>query len=883
MDFKLVNRITGLVVFLFASIVYVITVQPTLSFWDCGEFIASAYTLSVPHPPGAPFFMLVGRFFTLLPIAADIGLRMNYLSVFSSSLSVMLLYLISTKIIKNWRGYPKTTFDIILICGASAIGALAYAFSDTFWFNALETEVYGFGTFLIALNVYLLMVWWEKADEPGSDKYLLMVAYIVGLSIGIHLLVVQCIIIAGLLFYFRRYEYSQKTFILAIIISSIAFFIVYPGVVKKLPLLISGSSILVVFILLIIIFGIYYSVKNKSATLNLFFLSLFLILLGYSTYISVFQRANVDNLPMNENRPDNIETLISYLNREQYGQQPLFLPRRYSQEPQHERTRQLYSSDMEFLWKYQINEMFNRYLFWQFIGREGYDQGDGVDFSKLYAIPFILGMFGVFYHFRKDWKLALVFLAMFLLMGIVTTLYQNQQDPQPRERDYFYVGAYMVFSLWIGLGAVGIIEQLKEKMKKSSLIPATSIVLAVCFLIVPMNMLRVNYPQLSRQDNYFPFNYAYNILQSVEKDAIVITNGDNDTFPVWALQAVYGVRTDVRIVNLSLGQTDWYNLQLKNERPYGAKTVPMTYSDDQLRRLQPVQWDENKLVSINVPVSAYPDSMRNNQDLPDKIIFNIPATIRQQQGNQVLTALKTNDLLVLDIIRANNWERPIYFSVTVSEDNYIGLGDYLLWEGMAQRLVPYKTTSPYGVTVNNEIMRECLFNEPSEPRKTMQYGFIFKGLDDKSIFYNQDHRRMIETYRTLFLRLAYSYSEDSTKYDQVKLTLDEMEKRIPRSAVPMDYRIKYDVAMIYLRLGDVNKFNEYAREVETVALEELQTNPGSMQSYYNPYRILIDIYEAQGQYQKALDILNRLSLVSPNDPAVQQKMAIIKQKMMSGQ
>ena len=308
----------------------------------------------------------------------------------------------------------------------------------------------------------------------------------------------------------------------------------------------------------------------------------------------------------------------------------------------------------------------------------------------------------------------------------------------------------------------------------------------------------------------------------------------------------------------------------------------MTYSDDQLRRLTPVQWDENKLVSINVPVSAYPDSMRNNPDLPDKIIFNIPATIRQQQGKQVLTALKTNDLLVLDIIRANNWERPIYFSVTVSEDNYIGLGDYLLWEGMAQRLVPYKTSSPYGVTVNREIMRECLFNGPSEPSKTPQYGFIFKGLDNKSIFYNQDHRRMIETYRTLFLRLAFSYSEDSTKNDQVKLSLDEMEKRIPRNVVPMDYRIKYDVSMIYLRLGDVNKFNEYAREIEAIALEELQTNPGSTQSYYNPYRILIDIYEAQCQYQKAIDILNRLSLVSPNDPSVQQKMVILKQKM-SGQ
>ena len=883
MNFKKVNLIVGLAVFLFASIIYVITVQPTLSFWDCGEFIASAYTLSVPHPPGAPFFMLVGRIFTMLPIAEDIGLRMNYLSVFSSSLSVMLLYLISTKVIKNWRGYPETTFDILLICGASVIGALSYAFSDTFWFNALETEVYGFGTFLITLNVYLLMLWWEKADEPGSDKYLLMVAYIVGLSIGIHLLVVQCIIVAGILFYFRRYKYTQKTFFIALIASSVAFFIVYPGVVKKLPMIISESYFMGVVILALIIYGVYYSIKKKSPTLNLIFLSLFLIVLGYSTYISVLQRANVDHLPMNENRPDDIEGLTSYLNREQYGQQPLFWPRRYSAEPQHERTRQLYSNDVEFLWKYQVNEMFNRYLFWQFIGREGYNQGDGVDFSKLYAIPFIIGLLGVFYHFRKDWKLAFVFLLMFILMGIVTALYQNQQDPQPRERDYFYVGAYMVFSLWIGLGAVGIVEYLKEKVKKKSLIPVTGVVLGICFLIVPMNMLRENYPQLSRHGNYFPYNYAYNILQSVEKDAIVFTNGDNDTFPVWALQAVYGIRTDVRIVNLSLGQTDWYNLQLKNERPYGAKTVPMTHTDEQLRRLQPVQWDENKLLAINVPKSAYPDSMQNNPDLPDKIIFNIPATIRQQQGNQVVTALKTNDLLVLDIIRANNWERPIYFSVTVSEDNYIGLTEYLLWEGMGQRLLPYKPQSTYGVAVNQDIMHRCLFDEPKEPFDTPHYGFIFRGLDKESMFYNQDHRRMIETYRTLFLRLAYSYSQDSTKNDMVRQALAEMDKRIPRKIIPMDYRIKYDVAMLYLRMGDANKFNEYADEVEVTALEDLQENRTNIQSYYNPYRILIDIYEAKGQYQKAIDILNRLSIESPNDPSVQQKMQILRQKMQGGQ
>ncbi len=880
MDFKLTNRIFAAFVFLFATIVYVITVQPTFSFWDCGEFIACAFTLSVPHPPGAPFFTLMGKIFTMFPSAADIGLRVNYLSVISSSLCVLLLYLISTKVIKNWRGTPKNFFDILLICGSSAVGALSYAFSDSFWFNALEGEVYGMGTFLIGLSMYSLMVWWERADEPGSDKYLLLVAYIVGLSIGIHLLVVQCIFLAGLFFYFKRYEYSPKTLIYAIILSSIAFFIVYPGIVKKFPSLMSGSFMIGILVLGVIVFGIYYARVKKNPILSLLTLSLFLIILGYSTYISILERANVTNLPINENSPSNVETLLSYLNREQYGQQPLVMPRRYSQEPQHQGIYSKYSSDFEFMWKYQINHMFNRYWFWNYIGRAGYNQNDGVDFSKFYAIPFLIGMFGLFYQFRKDWKMAFIFLMMFLMMGIITALYQNQQEPQPRERDYFYVGAFMAFSLWIGVGVAGLIEVISEKLNKKSFVALCAAVVIVSFAAVPLNMLRVNYHYQSRNGNFLPYDYAYNILQSLDKDAILITNGDNDTFPLWCLQAVYGVRTDVRIINLSLAQTDWYNLQLKNERPYGAMTVPMTLTDAQLKRLQPVQWDEKKPVTFEVPLTAYPDSMRSKPNLPTKIVTNIPPTIRQQSGSQVITALKANDLLLIDIVKANKWERPFYFSITVTEDNYIGLSDYLVMEGMAQRLVPYKTSDGLGNEgMNVEVMRKCLLDNPSEPSQSPKYGFRFRGLNDKSIFYNEDQTRMAQTYRTVFLRLAYNYANDSAGYPEAGKILDRMETDIPRDVISMDYRIEYDVAMLYNKIGNKAKFESMSGDIEDKAENELKSNPGNMQSYYNPYRIMLDLYEAKGEYQKALDLLNRISVMNPGDASIKQKIESIKQKM----
>jgi hypothetical protein len=880
MDFKLANRITAAIVLIFASVVYVMTVQPTLSFWDCGEFIACAYTLGVPHPPGAPFFILVGKMFTLLPVASDIGLRMNYLSVFSSSACVFLVYLVMVKVIMNWRGIPQTTSDILIICGSAMVGALAYAFSESFWFNALEAEVYGFGTFLIGLCLYLMMLWWEKADEAGSDKYLLMMAFVVGLSIGIHLIVVQCIAIAGILFYFRRYEYTPKGLLIAFGISSVAFFIVYPGIVKKFPAIIETSGLLAIILVGLVVFGIYYSVKTKNSILNIACMSIFLIILGYSTYAGVLLRSNVDNLPINENTPHNIERLLSYLNREQYGDQPLFLPRRYSQEPQHQRTWQNYSSDMDFLMSYQIGEMFNRYLFWQFIGRESHDQGADWDISKLWGIPFFIGLFGVFYHFRRDWKLALVFFFAFLLFGIITALYQNQQDPQPRERDYFYVGAYMIFCLWIAVGVAGIIEWFMKVLKESiPVVPIVSAILIVCALLVPLNMLRANYKYLDRHNNYFPYDYAYNLLQSVEKDAILITNGDNDTFPLWCLQAVYGIRQDVRIVNLSLAQTDWYNLQLKNSRPYGALTVPMTYTDEQLRKLQPVEWDENKVFSLDVPKTAYPDSMQNRPDLPNKINFKIPATIKQQYQGRMITALKANDLLVFDIIRANKWQRPIYFSVTVTDDNFIGLGDYLVLGGMAQRLVPYKAVDASGLAMNLNVMNQSLLEPVQTPSSTQHYGFMYRGLNDKNIFYDENHNRNIQTYRTLYLRLAEVYSADSSTYPLAIETLDKMMQYIPPDVVPMDYRIKYHAAMLYLKLGEKSKFDALSTDIEASALKDIEQNPTNIQNYYNPYRILMDVYETKKEYAKAIEILQRLQSMNPNDHTIKTKMDEIRKKM----
>lgn len=881
MNFKKINWIVGGLVFLITTVVYVITVQPTMSFWDCGEFLACAYTMGVPHPPGAPLHILVGRIFTMIPFGEDIGFRMNMLSVLSSSFSVLFLYLISVRVIKNWRGIPKNTFDIVVLTIPSAIGALSLAFSDSFWFNAMEAEVYGFGTFLLALSVYLLMIWWDNSDKEHSDRYLLAVAYLSGLALGIHLLVVQVMFLAGLMFYFRRFKFEWKSFSIAVVLSAILFFIFYPGITKKLPELIQSSpSVLGLFILIALGFGIMVSNKSKAKAVNLILLAVFLAIIGYSTYLSAMMRAGVQDIPVDNNNPENTERMLSYLNREQYGEQPLLLPRRYSMEPMHERTWKNYSSDMDFMWKYQINEMYNRYLFWQYIGRAGYDQGDGVDFKKLFAIPFLIGLFGVFYHFRKDKKLAFIFLMMFIMMGVVTALYQNQQDPQPRERDYFYIGSYFAFSLWIGLGMAGLIELVREAKEKMNWIPVTSGILLLGFVFVPVNMIRNNYHYLSRSDNYFPYDYAYNLLQSCEKDAILITNGDNDTFPLWCIQAVYGIRTDVRVVNLSLAQIDWYNLQLKNEKPYGALTVPFSMSDEQIKNLRPMEWSKNgKTMTLDVPKSAYPDTMQNKENMPEKITFVMPPTINVNQGGKMVYAVKVNDLVVLDIIKANKWQRPVYFSVTVTEDNYIGLGEYLMTEGMAQKLYPYKVADPtLGVGIDEEKLSKSLLDVPGEPSKTPQLGFRYRGLDNPDIFYDQVQSRMVDGYRLLFLRLSHKYASDPATYGNAKKLLDAMNTYISNDAIRMDYRLLYDVAILYSKIGDKENFLKYAAVVEQGALNELKgpVNQSVMQSYYNPYKILLDIYEAKGDYQKALDILNQLDA---KDPSVVLKKQKIMDKM----
>jgi hypothetical protein len=481
--------------------------------------------------------------------------------------------------------------------------------------------------FLVHVGVILLLalIWWSgetTASPPSGEEYRDFDSKFKLLLLGISA------IIMGI---FWKKVFNKNSFYIPLIIGGIALFATYPGVVKFLPALmtsIAGNDVVFQIILFTLVFAglgyaVNYTIKNNKPTLHLVFMSAIFILLGFTTFATVIIRANQDP-PMNENEPKTFTEVESYLNREQYGDFPTF-KRRFATEPHQMGVYSNYSTDLDFFYTYQMNHMMTRYLLWNYVGREGWTQDEGANVApfndignifgrvfavnfdgsvehSLFGIPFLIGLLGIYFHFRKDWKMASVFMIMFILMGYLTAFYQNQQQPQPRERDYFYVGAFFVYSIWIAFGVRGLVDLAQEKIKSVSVKnAAVAGILLIFFILIPVRMLQANYFTHNRSNNWVPWDYSYNLLQSCEPNAVLFTNGDNDTFPLWYLQDVEEVRRDVKIVNLSLLNTPWYIRQLKFNDPYGVGTVNIRLNETQITQLRPVQW-EPRNVSINIPV-----------------------------------------------------------------------------------------------------------------------------------------------------------------------------------------------------------------------------------------------------------------------------------------
>lgn len=899
------NRYIAGGVLLVTSLVYFLTLSKTVVFWDVGEFIAAAVLLQVPHPPGSPLFILLGNLASQLPTFADIAARVHAISAISSALSILLTYLVIVKLIIHMRGAVSSTADRLITYGSAVIASFALAFSTTYWDNSIEAEVYGLSMLFVTLIIWLALRWSEKSEDPHNEKYILLIAYLIGLSVGVHLLAVLAIFPVLMLVYFKKYEFSRKSFIRFGIISVVIFFVVYPGVVQYLPSMLDGEfkgikSDVLPFVpplaILAAAYGVYRAMQKKHKMLQVALLSFILIVLGYTTYILVIMRANVDNLPMNENAPYNLAGLVSYLGREQYGDTPMlkgeswdneqqafvpkYFPRRWSPEEMHRPTRENYKSDADFFWNYQTDHMFIRYVLWNFVGAEGDWQDAGVSWKRTWGIPLLLALFGVYYQFRKDWKMGLTFLSMFVIMGVVLAWYQNQQNPQPRERDYFYVGAYFVVAIWIGLGIVGLIDLMRKKLKEpKQLTMAASGVLALSLVAVPMNLLRINWHEHDRSSNYIAWDYSYNLLQSCEPNSILFTNGDNDTFPLWYLQDVEGVRRDVRIVNLSLVNTSWYIKQLKNQMPHGTPKVPITLSDNQIERLTPRGWKPQQL---ELPVSSDVINRYDSVDRPllatipladssilkeGKIIFTMSGIPYQQD----VRILRVQDIMVWEIVRSNRWERPIHFAVTCSPDSKIGLDNYLWMQGLTYKLKPRKVPQN-SMGIDYEIMSTQLMTDSVAPSKTHQYGYLYRSLNNPSVYYDENVQRMVMNYRFNFIRLAEMALREKSDRREAKRIMNRMEELIPIDIVPnLEMRISAYVMNLFNQLDDSAYAEKYAGILEKEAQDMISKNRVDQQDPSLPYQVLLDIYDKRKNYPAALELLSQLTAKYPGDPQLKSR------------
>lgn len=878
MDWKKSNKIVALIILIFTTIVYTLTVAPTVSFWDCGEFIATSYRMSVPHPPGAPLFLLVGRIFSLIPFADDVALRTNMISVFSSSITIMLLYLIIVRLVREWKGKLESQEDWLVAICSGVIGSLTFAFTHSFWFNSAESEVYAASMLFTSLLVWLSLVWAEKSNEKGNEKYLLMISYLIGLAIAVHLLNVLALPFVAMVFYYKRYKFEMKTFMIMTASTIGIILFVYPGIVKILPQ-IADFNLFLFSILIIAIFVItYWAILQKKHLMSFIMLSITLIIIGYTSYGIIPIRSNL-NPNIDENNPETVDNFLKYINREQYGDHSITNRTKvWKQNPQ---TASHYSSAADFFWSYQINHMYVRYFLWQFVGMA---ENGNVNF-QFFALPLLFGLLGMYFQFKKDPRHALAVLALFVTTGLAIILYLNQPDPQPRERDYSYVGSFFAFAIWVGFGYAAIIDLIKEflgeKADKAKKIGKTVFISVFVVLLIasPLQILAKNFHTHNRTGNYVAWDYSYNILISCDKDAILFTNGDNDTFPLWYLQEVEDVRTDVRIVNLSLLNTDWYIKQLRDEDP----KVPMRISEEQIKHIQPVPW-ETREVSLKIPKKFEKEYQKYRQtfavdakeEMPKEMTFRVAPTITMRNYK----LLRVQDYMILNILAANQWKKPVYFATTVPQSNLVdGLAAYLRMEGLVMKVVPFKNWRLSADNMYNNLVNKY------------QYRF-----QDPSVYYNPSAIGLLQNYRTAFIGLGEYYA---TIHNTSKLKdLFEFEaKNIPNNVIPwptsgnasvLTYRMMglksiYDpsiidsalakekpnaLASIGRSLMGLQQFKKAARLLGK-AYDEDPTNPRYIS-------MLIQAYQLTGDTDKAIDVLEKWIELNPADSRAKSMLAQLK-------
>jgi hypothetical protein len=972
MKFRFFNNLLGWILFAVSAAVYMLTLEPTVSLWDCGEFISSAFKLQVGHPPGAPLFMILARFFSLFAgnQVDKVALMVNAVSAIASALTIMFLYWTITHLAVRLMAYrnaasdgidaEKTEMlsrrDKIIIFGSGLVGALAFTFSDSFWFSAVEGEVYASSSLFTAVVFWAVLKWENEADKPFANRWLILIAYLMGLSIGVHLLNLLAIPAIVLVYYFRKYPVTPAGVIKALLVSVLllasVMYLIIPGVIwlaTRFELVFvngfglpykSGVLFYAVVLMGALIFGIWRTFRQRKVILNTVLLMIAVIVIGYSSYSMIVIRS-LANPPMDENNPETVFALLYYLNREQYGDRPLvkgqyfnarpvgikegkptysqvdgkykvtnrklsyeyeakyttLFPRMWSSDNEHVdvyiewaglRENQLYAprrdaennilrdsegkilydrqspknppgflSNLRFFFTYQVGHMYFRYFMWNFVGRQNDTQGHGDPLNgnwisgikwvdqvligreeKLpaetrnhpsrntyYFLPLLLGLFGLIFQLQRDVKNFWVVMLLFILTGLAIVVYLNQTPVQPRERDYAYAGSYYAFAIWIGLGVMALYDSLSSRFRKNT---TALLVTVACLLLVPGIMARENWDDHNRSGRYTARDIAYNYLNSCAPNAILFTNGDNDTFPLWYAQEVEGIRTDVRVVNLMLLNMDWHIDQMKR-KAYASEALPISLTENQYingtRDLVFVQErtaqaatlkDILEFATSDLPqakVEASSGEMFNfiptrNFILPvDTAIVLRNGTVSEKDRLKIVPAvtwrynrnsMSKSALVVLDILANNNWERPVYFA-SIGHEGTLGLEDYMQLEGFAYRLVPIKTPS-IGRYEAGRIDLEKLY-------ENLMTNFRWGGMNAPGVYLDDFHVRTLSIVRlrSRFFQLAEELINQGDTARAIAV-LDRCLELTPHEKVPYDHNI-IQIANAYYRCNQFEKGN----------------------------------------------------------------------------
>lgn len=972
--FTMWHRISALLALLVSSVTYLLTIEPSASFWDCGEFIASSYKLEVGHPPGNPVFQLIARFFTMFGDNMHAAILVNAMSALCSALTIFFLYLTIVwfvkRVVKPSADGTYTVSQAIAILGSGLVGSLAYCFSDTFWFSAVEGEVYAMSSLFTAAVFWLMTVWYDRADRPHSLKWVVLIAFLMGLSIGVHLLNLLMIPALVFMYYYRiredrPYSFKEllKIFLVGVVILALVLFIIIPWIPKMaaysdlffvnvlgLPYN-SGAAFFMVALLALCFWGLFVTLKKQKRFLNTALLCFTTILIGFSVF-SIDIIRSCAKTPTNEYQPDNAFTLVRYLSREQYGSTPLLygqyydapfelttskywapldgkykkvdgpvdakylsegkmlFPRMWSSSPdgRYEEFYEYYTggkgtklqgsthrkptmgANLHYFFDYQMNWMYWRYFMWNFVGRQNQihapNPGDifhgnwesGVKFiddfrlgdqsdapealagdkgkNHYYFLPLLLGLLGLFFQFDKDKRGCWLNFLMFFMTGIAIVIYLNQPPYQVRERDYAYAGSFYFFCVWIGMAVAAIYGLVEKVLNGKGTAPVAALVSVAC-LCVPVLMAAQNWDDHDRSNRRTAVEMASNYLNSVGENGILVTHGDNDTFPLWYAQEVEDVRPDVRICNTSLLGTDWHIDQMKwavNE----SAPLPLSVGQEQYlygtNEYVPVYDTRNEVTSIadvmalfrNPKVKAPMTSGRRVDYIASRKI-SIPVdrenVIRagildakyasQIPDSIIITIPKDKDMIskpelfMLDLLSGYKWDRPINL-LSMGGDINIGIKEYLEYEGYSFKLIPIKNKTT--TTVAGFVDTDDLYRKMTE---TYKWDAVASG--DYFIDYQNQYTHMgVMSLRGLFVTAANAFIK-AGENDRAMEMLDkcrDITRDFPLEGVPVgfsgnDYMV---ISMVedYYKLGAADK----AVELGSAMAQELLVSANFYNKFY---------------------------------------------------